>query len=425
MNGNTFQNLNNNTTTVACIAGTISLENLFATVCEALERGTRECYEKAMEAFRRMTPYRLKECVDDFIDCYNIHASGCKHQLHVMRSDMKKRILTAMSKMKRYIEHGMQLVFRSDAYAGLLRETYYVWDWIDLSDVRGIIRLLKDSEMMESQIEATDGRRFIHELNELLRKSLGKVEDSARSDLNDATTTGVWVLNFCDDIKGIISEKSAQWDDYISKYMERRGCDEYEACDELRTMAENSMVESDFYLKDSEKDLARLVRHIRSMQGNEEGENLDAFKLYFAQWEYLSKKMSKIGALAGFHQAIYRDCRSGAMVDIPEEDEKPVEAIECNGIPTEINTPKARFMFRICRKNGWVDAHCKPVISQKRAAILASVMSDALDLSPRWAAFEKLWNIGNLANKLSQAQNCNYYVQTLKEMEAAINQSFT
>ncbi|MCQ2243815.1 MAG: hypothetical protein MJZ32_06110 [Bacteroidaceae bacterium] len=275
-----------------------------------------------------MTPYRLKECVDDFIDCYNIHASGCKHQLHVMRSDMKKRILTAMSKMKRYIEHGMQLVFRSDAYAGLLRETYYVWDWIDLSDVRGIIRLLKDSEMMESQIEATDGRRFIHELNELLRKSLGKVEDSAHSDLNDATTTGVWVLNFCDDIKGIISEKSAQWDDYISKYMERRGCDEYEACDELRTMAENSMVESDFYLKDSEKDLARLVRHIRSMQGNEEGENLDAFKLYFAQWEYLSKKMSKIGALAGFHQAIYRDCRSGAMVDIPEEDEKPVEAID-------------------------------------------------------------------------------------------------
>lgn len=91
MNGNTFQNLNNNTTTEACIAGTISLENLFATVCEALERGTRECYEKAMEAYiqnlrnfrcehdkrGRLVPFRLQQLVrieeemDDYIREYS------------------------------------------------------------------------------------------------------------------------------------------------------------------------------------------------------------------------------------------------------------------------------------------------------------------------------------------------------------------
>lgn len=330
---NTFQNFDN-TTTAACVSGTLSLENLFATVCEALEKGTRECYEKALEAFRLMTPYRLKECVDDFIDCYNIHASGCKHQLYVMRSAMKKRILTAMTKMKRYIEHGIQLLFRSDAYAGLLRETYYVWDWIDLSDVKGIISLLKDSEKMESQIEATDGRRFIHELNELLRKSLRKVEDSARSDLNDATTTGLWVLNFCDDINDLIRENSCAWDEYISQFMARRGCDEYDACEELLAMAENAMAESDFYLKDSEKDLARLVRHIRSMQGNDEGENLDGFKLYFAQWDYLSRRMKKNGALTDFHKMLYRNSRSDAREEAQENAslnnkvEKPTEQID-------------------------------------------------------------------------------------------------
>lgn len=315
MNNNTFPNLNN-TTAAACLPGTLTLEDFFATICEAIRIGTREKYEKAMEAFRLMTPYRMKECVDDFIDCYNIHASGCKHQLYIFRSRMKQKVLTAMAKMKRYIEHGVQLLFRSDAYAGLLRQTYYVWDWIDLSDVRGIIRLLKDSEKMESQIEATDGRRFIHELNELLRKSLRKVEDSARPDLNDATTTGVWVLNFCDDINDIIREKSQMWDEYISQYMARRGCDEYDACDELRTMAENAMAESDFYLKDSEKDLARLVRHIRSMQGYDEGENLDGFKQYFAQWDYLSRRMKKAGALTDLHQAIFRNSRSEAREEV-------------------------------------------------------------------------------------------------------------
>ena len=69
----------------------------------------------------------------------------------------------------------------------------------------------------------------------------------------------------------------------------------------------------------------------------------------------------------------------------------------------------------IAKEHGWVDDNLQPLISMNRAAILASVMADVLGLSPRWKAFEELWGNHDWANKLSAAQNCKYYPDTLKE----------
>ncbi len=84
-------------------------------------------------------------------------------------------------------------------------------------------------------------------------------------------------------------------------------------------------------------------------------------------------------------------------------------------VPSPLRTEDAMRLWAIAKEHGWVDEGLQPLISMNRAAILASVMADALGLSPRWKAFEELWGVKDLATKLSMAQNCRYYVDALKE----------
>lgn len=91
-----------------------------------------------------------------------------------------------------------------------------------------------------------------------------------------------------------------------------------------------------------------------------------------------------------------------------------------NVAPNALNTEHAKALLAICRENGWVDERDMPLISQPKAAILASVLSDALGLSPRWQPFEELWGIPELANKLSKAQMCKYYSESLGKYEKAL-----
>lgn len=89
-------------------------------------------------------------------------------------------------------------------------------------------------------------------------------------------------------------------------------------------------------------------------------------------------------------------------------------------VPGVFDTPVAQELWDKAKAYGWVDDNRKPIISQNKAAILASVIADVLNLSPRWEAFETLWGISDLANRLSRSQNCNYYSDTLKMMEDAL-----
>lgn len=88
--------------------------------------------------------------------------------------------------------------------------------------------------------------------------------------------------------------------------------------------------------------------------------------------------------------------------------------------PSVLLTPKALELWAKAREQRWVGDDLQLLCSQRKAAILASVMADALDLKPRWAPFEQLWGIRDLANKLSLAQLTNYYAEVLNAMVQAL-----
>lgn len=89
-------------------------------------------------------------------------------------------------------------------------------------------------------------------------------------------------------------------------------------------------------------------------------------------------------------------------------------------LPEVLSSADAMVMWKKMQEMQWVDERFHPLISQKKAAILASVMADALDLSPRWTPFEQLWRIDDLASKLSQAMMCQYYSDAVKEYSKAL-----
>lgn len=86
-------------------------------------------------------------------------------------------------------------------------------------------------------------------------------------------------------------------------------------------------------------------------------------------------------------------------------------------LPPELATAEAAALLAKAQAAGWLDENYRPCISQKRAAILASVLTSTLHLSPRWTALQRLWGMDDLSSLLSKAQTCNYYSETLKDME--------
>ena len=67
-----------------------------------------------------------------------------------------------------------------------------------------------------------------------------------------------------------------------------------------------------------------------------------------------------------------------------------------------------------------LDANRKPRLSENKAAVLADVMADCLNLSPRWKPFEELWEIEDLCNKRSKALNQKYFADLQREFKDAL-----
>jgi len=103
-----------------------------------------------------------------------------------------------------------------------------------------------------------------------------------------------------------------------------------------------------------------------------------------------------------------------------EKSRHPMQTPDKTSTPSKLQSPEANELWEKAEKEGWVNADHQPLISKPKAAILASVMADLLQMQPRWAAFEQLWGIDELANQLSRAQNCVYYDTTMKDMEKAL-----
>lgn len=80
--------------------------------------------------------------------------------------------------------------------------------------------------------------------------------------------------------------------------------------------------------------------------------------------------------------------------------------------PKVLFTGKAVELWEKLRAAGYVDDDYMPIYakcSQKKFAVIASVMGEILGMEPLWKPFEELWGIRNLTNKYSQAQIAGYY----------------
>lgn len=114
--------------------------------------------------------------------------------------------------------------------------------------------------------------------------------------------------------------------------------------------------------------------------------------------------------------------------------EKPIETEESNTPPSKRNSEsktkkvsvsalKSKFamtQWKKLQERGWIDENLQPLTNLQKAAVIASVMGDKLHIKPKWNVFEDLWNVKNLATRLSRAlsgSQAGMYVQFQTDLE--------
>ena len=123
--------------------------------------------------------------------------------------------------------------------------------------------------------------------------------------------------------------------------------------------------------------------------------------------EHLDFEFGKgIKSVSGVHATTTEEETYDEAEEIIEED---------NACYDPLSSDKAMAIWQKLRCHHLVDKHNKPLLSQPRAAILAVVISQKLDLNPKWTFLEKLWGIEDLATLHSKAKERNYYAALFKE----------
>lgn len=74
-------------------------------------------------------------------------------------------------------------------------------------------------------------------------------------------------------------------------------------------------------------------------------------------------------------------------------------------LPEELDTPEAHELWERAKAMGYVDENLQPManLTQKEVAIVAFVISGALDLKPKWMALADFWGVTYLSKKYSEA----------------------
>lgn len=92
-------------------------------------------------------------------------------------------------------------------------------------------------------------------------------------------------------------------------------------------------------------------------------------------------------------------------------------------LPEELDTPEAHIVWERAKKAGYVDENLQPVVklSQYKISILASEISKALDLDPRWKPFTDFWGVKDLTKKYETSVGFNYKDDFEKEVRRALS----
>lgn len=107
--------------------------------------------------------------------------------------------------------------------------------------------------------------------------------------------------------------------------------------------------------------------------------------------------------------------------------DEPFGGHTCQGsterkLPEELDTPEAHVLWERVKAAGYVDENLQPVakLSQYKISILASEISKALDLDPRWKPFTDFWGIKDLTKKYETSVGFNYKDDFEKEIRRAL-----
>lgn len=123
--------------------------------------------------------------------------------------------------------------------------------------------------------------------------------------------------------------------------------------------------------------------------------------------EHLDFEFGKgIKSIAGVSDTAKEECSFANAEEIVEGEDVSYDPL---------SSDKAMAIWKIAQKHHLVDKQNKPLISQQRAAILALVIAQKLDLNPKWTYLEKLWGFNDLATLHSKAQERKYYSSVYKE----------
>ena len=97
-------------------------------------------------------------------------------------------------------------------------------------------------------------------------------------------------------------------------------------------------------------------------------------------------------------------------------DEKSSEE-ECPQLIDVLKSEKAKQLWIIARKAGWVDDTCQPLLSRTLSAVLADHMSTLLNIKNKWKVFEAFWHRNNMRGDYNDALNQKQYGEFLDKMQ--------
>lgn len=96
----------------------------------------------------------------------------------------------------------------------------------------------------------------------------------------------------------------------------------------------------------------------------------------------------------------------------PTAEDVPPRELACD----RLHSSRASIMWQKLQEMGYIDSNYQPMISMRKASVIASTMGGLLGLSPLWEPFEMLWHTKNLANTFCQAQLGKYYGELTREI---------
>lgn len=87
----------------------------------------------------------------------------------------------------------------------------------------------------------------------------------------------------------------------------------------------------------------------------------------------------------------------------------------------ELGTPAAMLLWQRAQRHKWVDKDYQPLhLTRVQVAILAFLMSEALQLTYKWTTFERFWRRRHMRTDYCHALNQGNYGQLLTELKRGL-----